>query len=86
MLKRLTTLRRRRRFGDRRRIRIRGGTEIPMSMRRARLSSVAQWAAEEVKKRTDGRVEISTSGLTLGKEVEINEGPGSARSISFIPA
>ncbi len=38
---------------------------------------VAEWAAEEVKKRTDGRVEISVfPASSLGKEVEINEGLG----------
>ena len=38
---------------------------------------VAEWAAEEVKKRTDGRVEIQVfPASSLGKEVEINEGLG----------
>ncbi|MCB1422584.1 MAG: sialic acid TRAP transporter substrate-binding protein SiaP [Nitratireductor sp.] len=37
----------------------------------------ALWAAEEVKKRTDGRVEIQVfPASSLGKEVEINEGLG----------
>lgn len=36
---------------------------------------VAEWAAEEVAKRTDGRVEIKVfPASSLGKEVEINEG------------
>lgn len=38
---------------------------------------VAEWAAEEVAKRTDGRVEIDVfPASSLGKEVEINEGLG----------
>ncbi|WP_425419149.1 sialic acid TRAP transporter substrate-binding protein SiaP [Oricola indica] len=38
---------------------------------------VAEWAAEEVAKRTDGRVEIKVfPASSLGKEVEINEGLG----------
>ncbi len=38
---------------------------------------VALWAADEVAKRTDGRVEINVfPASTLGKEVEINEGLG----------
>lgn len=38
---------------------------------------VAEWAAEEVKARTDGRVEIQVfPASSLGKEVEINEGLG----------
>ncbi len=38
---------------------------------------VAEWAAEEVSKVTDGRVEINVfPASTLGKEVEINEGLG----------
>ncbi len=38
---------------------------------------VAEWAAEEIKSRTDGRVEINVfPASTLGKEVEINEGLG----------
>ncbi|MEC9368311.1 MAG: sialic acid TRAP transporter substrate-binding protein SiaP [Pseudomonadota bacterium] len=37
----------------------------------------AEWAAEEIKKRTDGRVEIKVfPASSLGKEVEINEGLG----------
>jgi|TARA_R110002126_G_scaffold163655_1_gene311534 tripartite ATP-independent transporter DctP family solute receptor len=37
----------------------------------------AEWAAEEVKARTDGRVEIKVfPASSLGKEVEINEGLG----------
>ncbi len=37
----------------------------------------ALWAAEEIKKRTDGRVEINVfPASSLGKEVEINEGLG----------
>lgn len=38
---------------------------------------VAEWAAEEIKKRTDGRVEVEVfPASSLGKEVEINEGLG----------
>jgi len=38
---------------------------------------VALWAAEEVKARTDGRIEIQVyPASSLGKEVEINEGLG----------
>lgn len=38
---------------------------------------VAEWAADEIKSRTDGRVEIKVfPASTLGKEVEINEGLG----------
>ena len=38
---------------------------------------VAEWAAEEVANRTDGRVEINVfPASSLGKEVEINEGLG----------
>lgn len=38
---------------------------------------VAEWAAEEVKAQTDGRVEIKVyPASSLGKEVEINEGLG----------
>lgn len=38
---------------------------------------VAEWAAEEVAKRTDGRVSIKVfPASSLGKEVEINEGLG----------
>lgn len=38
---------------------------------------VAEWAAEEVSLRTEGRVEIDVfPASTLGKEVEINEGLG----------
>ncbi|SHG62010.1 sialic acid TRAP transporter substrate-binding protein SiaP [Cognatishimia maritima] len=38
---------------------------------------VAEWAADEVAKLTDGRVEIKVfAASTLGKEVEINEGLG----------
>lgn len=45
---------------------------------------VALWAAEEVKKRTDGRIEIQVfPASSLGKEVEINEGLGIG-SVDFI--
>ncbi|GAA6209819.1 sialic acid TRAP transporter substrate-binding protein SiaP [Cognatishimia sp. WU-CL00825] len=38
---------------------------------------VAEWAADEIKERTEGRVEINVfPASTLGKEVEINEGLG----------
>ncbi len=38
---------------------------------------VAEWAADEISERTDGRVEIKVfPASTLGKEVEINEGLG----------
>ncbi len=38
---------------------------------------VAEWAAAEIAKRTDGRVEITVfPASSLGKEVEINEGLG----------
>lgn len=38
---------------------------------------VALWAAEQVKERTDGRIEIDVfPASSLGKEVEINEGLG----------
>lgn len=38
---------------------------------------VAEWAADEIAKRTDGRVEIKVfPASSLGKEVEINEGLG----------
>lgn len=37
----------------------------------------AEWAAEEIKERTEGRVEINVfPASSLGKEVEINEGLG----------
>lgn len=37
--------------------------------------TAALWAAEEVKKRTEGRIEINVfPASSLGKEVEINEG------------
>lgn len=40
-------------------------------------NEVAEWAAEEVNRLTDGRVEIDVfPASTLGKEVEINEGLG----------
>ena len=39
--------------------------------------TVAQWAAEEVNKRTEGRIQIEVyPASSLGKEVEINEGLG----------
>lgn len=39
--------------------------------------TVAEWAAEQIAERTDGRVEINVfSASSLGKEVEINEGLG----------
>ncbi|WP_417260377.1 MULTISPECIES: sialic acid TRAP transporter substrate-binding protein SiaP [Alphaproteobacteria] len=38
---------------------------------------VAEWAADEINKRTEGRVDIDVfPASTLGKEVEINEGLG----------
>jgi len=37
----------------------------------------AEWAASEIAKRTDGRVELKVfPASSLGKEVEINEGLG----------